>query len=54
MTLFGLGFSISLNVSLIAFLIFVFKSKKLENLVYDNFNEKVEVLKESADPFKDI
>ena len=52
MILFGLGFSISLNVSLIAFLIFVFKSKKLE--VYDSFNGNVEVLKESADPFKDI
>lgn len=54
MLLFCLGFSLSLNVSLVAFLIFVFKNKKLGNLIYDNFNENVEVLKESNDPFKDI
>lgn len=54
MLFFGLGFSLSLNVSLVAFLIFVFKNKKLGNLIYDNFNENVGVLKESNDPFKDI
>ena len=54
MLFFGLGFSLSLNVSLVAFLIFVFKNKILGNLIYDNFNENVEVLKESNDPFKDI
>lgn len=46
-----LGISISLNVCLIFFLVFVFRSKKLQDLIYDKFDEKVEVIEESRDPF---
>lgn len=49
-----LGISISLNVCLIFFLIFVFRSKKLQDLIYDKFEEKVEVIEESQDLFSNL
>lgn len=46
-----LGISISLNICLIFFLIFVFRSKKLQDLIYDKFESNIEVIEESKDPF---
>lgn len=48
---FTVGFSLSLNVALIIFLIFAFRSKKLSNAIYDNIESNVEIIEKSKDPF---
>lgn len=49
---FLLGFSISINLCLLAFLVFVFK--KQESKIYEKFDEKVEVIKDNNDPFNKL
>lgn len=49
-----LGFSISLNISLGLFLLFVFKNKKLTEQVYETFDKNVEVVKDIQDPFRRV
>jgi len=51
MLMFCLGLSVALNICLISFLIFIFSSNKLENLLEDRFERKVKNIKESKDPF---
>lgn len=49
---FAIGLSFSLNLSLIAFIVFIFK--KNENQIYDKFDNKIEEVKMEKDPFKDL
>lgn len=49
---FLLGLSFSLNLSLVGFLIFLFK--KQESHVYEVFDKKIESVKEEADPFRNL
>lgn len=49
-----LGISISLNVCLIFFLIFVFRSRKLQDLIYDKFENNIEVIEKAQDPFSNV
>lgn len=49
---FLLGLSFSLNLSLVGFLLFLFK--KQESHVYEVFDKKIESVKEDADPFRNL
>ena len=49
-----LGFSISLNLCLGLFLIFVFRNKKLTEQVYETFDKNVETIKDIQDPFRRV
>ena len=49
--MFVLGLSVALNLCLIAFLVFVFKSPKYEDMIYDKFDNKKETIEKSLDPF---
>lgn len=51
MLMFVLGLSVALNLCLIAFLVFVFKSPKYEDMIYDRFETKKETIEKSLDPF---
>ena len=51
MLMFVLGLSVALNLCLIAFLVFVFKSSKYEDMIYDKFDNKKETIEKSLDPF---
>lgn len=54
MLMFLLGLSVALNLCLVAFLIFIFKSPKYEDLIYDKFDEKQEIINKSKDPFDNL
>jgi len=47
-----LGFSLALNLSLVLFLLFVFKNKKLTEQIYETFENNIETIKDNNDPWR--
>lgn len=47
-----LGLSVALNLSLVSFIVFLFKKQEFQ--IYEKFDTKVESVKNDSDPFRNL